>query len=236
MNRCVVWDFDGTLAYRQGGNWTAAVLALLRRADPACALTEDDVRPHMVAPYFWSTPEVPHPHLRDADTWWEAQAQRLVPSLVALGYAPEAALDIARQVRGAYAQPAAFRLFDDTLPTLAALSQRGWRHVLLSNHVPELRAIAAHLGLMPHLHAFYNSAETGYEKPHPRALGLVLEDLGATGDAAREALWVVGDSPTADLAGAQAAGLPCILVRRPYDGTAVPFCADLSGVPALLGA
>ena len=44
---------------------------------------------------------------------------------------------------------------------------------------------------------------------------------------------MIGDSAVADVGGAEAAGIPTILVRK--TGAARWNCADLSGVPALLG-
>jgi FMN phosphatase YigB (HAD superfamily) len=92
---------------------------------------------------------------------------------------------------------------------LSKLRERGWRHVVLSNHVPELGAIITHLGLDLLVEATVNSAQTGYEKPHPEAFALARR---AAGDPAT--IWMVGDNTTADVAGAEAAGIPAILVRR----------------------
>lgn len=54
-----------------------------------------------------------------------------------------------------------------------------------------------------------NSAKTGYEKPHSEAFVLARR---IAGDPAT--IWMVGDNPRADVAGAEAAGIPAILVRR----------------------
>ena len=56
------------------------------------------------------------------------------------------------------------------------------------------------------------SAVTGYEKPHPEAFRLVLRRFGEP----RER-WMVGDNPHADVAGAQALGIPAVLVRTEAD-------------------
>ncbi len=44
-----------------------------------------------------------------------------------------------------------------------------------------------------------------------------------------EAAWMVGDNPEADVRGAEAVGLPAILVRGPKRG-ARHHCEDLSGI------
>jgi putative hydrolase of the HAD superfamily len=54
----------------------------------------------------------------------------------------------------------------------------------------------------------FNSAETGYEKPHPRAFQHVIESLGAP-----RSIWMVGDNPVADIEGARAVGMNALLVR-----------------------
>ena len=98
------------------------------------------------------------------------------------------------------------------------------KHLILSNNVPELPGTLHDLGLDGHLHQIFNSAQSGYEKPHPRAFGGVLEAV-----ANAEAAWMVGDSPAADVRGAEAVGLPTILVRGQKPGTRY-HCADLYGI------
>lgn len=46
--------------------------------------------------------------------------------------------ELAREVRGTYLDATAWVVYDDVVPTLTRLSGLGWRHVVLSNHVPEL--------------------------------------------------------------------------------------------------
>jgi phosphoglycolate phosphatase-like HAD superfamily hydrolase len=58
-------------------------------------------------------------------------------------------------------------LLDDTLPALRATRAAGWRNVVLSNHVPELPAIVAGLGLDGELDAVFSSARAG--APRDRA-------------------------------------------------------------------
>ena len=99
------------------------------------------------------------------------------------------------------------------------MSRAGWRHAVLSNHVPELERIAAGLGLDRYLDAVLCSAITGYEKPHPEAFAAALR-LRRNG----EPVWMVGDNPEADVEGARRAGLPAVLVRR--DGTGLVEAAE----------
>ena len=94
------------------------------------------------------------------------------------------------------------------MPALDRLGEAGWRHAVLSNHVPELEQIVAGLGLDRHVESVLCSGVTGYEKPHPEAFATALR-LRRDG----EPVWMVGDNPEADVEGARRAGLPAVLVR-----------------------
>jgi putative hydrolase of the HAD superfamily len=89
------------------------------------------------------------------------------------------------------------------------LRAHGWRHVLLSNHVPELPQLVDRLGLGELFDEVLTSAATGYEKPHPEMFALGLRAAGA-----HERAWMVGDNYDADVVGAESAGIPAVLVRR----------------------
>lgn len=124
--------------------------------------------------------------------------------------------------------PTRWCLFDDALPTLDQLPSQGWTHVLLSHHVPELRTIVHHLGLGPRLASIFNSAETGYEKPHPYAFHMALEAFPNS-----STVWMIGDSIAADVAGAEAIGIPTIFVRG-HNRDVRYACTQVSDVKALV--
>lgn len=67
-------------------------------------------------------------------------------------------------------------------------------------------------GPLPEVAAVFDSAIVGYEKPDPRIFEHALGDLGANADDAIH----VGDMPSADVAGAVAAGIRPVLVD-PHD-------------------
>ena len=135
---------------------------------------------------------------------------------------------LAHQVRPIYCNPARWRLFDDTLPALDELSARGWTHVILSNHVPELAEFVSALALDTRIAAIFNSATVGYEKPHPEIFREALAFVGNGGPT-----WMIGDNYVADILGAAAVGVPGVLVRQPHDRARF-FCADLRHIGTLI--
>ncbi|MBN1400381.1 MAG: HAD family hydrolase [Anaerolineae bacterium] len=232
--KLLIWDFDGTLGYRDSGMWSGSLMELLASEAPGIAVAQETLSAHLREGYPWHTPEVAHTDVRNADDWWERLYPAAERALLAVGLDEARAQALARRLRPVYTNLDRWRLYDDTLPTLRCLSAQGWTHVVLSNHVPELRAIVAHLGLDAHIAQLFNSAETGYEKPHPQALAMVRQAFPSA-----DPIWVIGDSPGADVAGARQAGLPAILVRRPQAlpeeiAQAQHYGADLGDVLAIL--
>jgi putative hydrolase of the HAD superfamily len=227
--KLLIWDFDGTLGYRDGGAWAASLLEVLQRAAPESDVTLDDVRRTTLSGFPWQMPEQPHLHLQAADAWWAALEERFVVAYEGLGFPAAQAHELAREVRPTYLAPERWRLYEDAVPTLKALTAAGWTHAMLTNHVPEFQEIAAGLGLTSAFARICNSAEMGYEKPHPRAFAGVLEAF--PGASPR---WMIGDNYHADVLGAEAVGLPAILVRR-FHTDAKHYAETLREVPAIVG-
>jgi FMN phosphatase YigB (HAD superfamily) len=222
--RILIWDFDGTLAHRRGETgWSVLLAEALDAEDPGHAHTADTFRPHLREGFPWHRPEVAHPELCEADAWWAAVEPVLGRAYETAGYEPARALELAAAAWRLYVDPTVGReLFEDTRPALDLLTQAGWTHAILSNHVPELRQIVAALGLDGMVTFLSCSAETGYEKPHAKAFASVLDEL-------RPAEAWVGDN----VLGAEAIGIPAVLVRRP-DPRASRYSDLLAGVEGLL--
>ena len=226
--RLLIWDFDGTLAHRRGETgWSLLLAEALDAEEPGHGHSADTFRPHLRDGFPWHRPDVAHPELCEPERWWDSVRPVLGRAYEAAGYAPARAIELAAAAQRLYVDPATWTLFDDTTPALERLTAAGWTHAILSNHVPELGRIVAALGLDRHLATISCSAETGFEKPHPRSFAALLEELGP------DEAWMVGDNVVADVLGAEAAGIPAILVRRP-DPRAARYADTLDEVEAFL--
>lgn len=223
----ILWDFDGTLGHRTG-MWSGTLLEVLQSHGLAGPLTIDQFRPYVVTGFRWHNAHVLH-RACPPDEWWSELEPMFARAFREAAGLPEAqAARLAKEVRGRYALATQWRLFPDVRESLAVLSGAGWGHVLLSNHVPELREILRSLGIEERFGSIFNSAETGVEKPHAEAFENVRRALppGAR-------LWMVGDNIAADVRGAEAVGIPAILVRKPHP-SAKRYAEDLRGVAAHL--
>ena len=219
----ILWDFDGTLAYREG-MWAGALLDVLDERAPGHGITRDELRPFLNAGFPWHEPERPHLDLAEPGAWWASLERVLARAYESAGLAKAEAAELARHVRARYVDPGRWRAYDDAAPTLHRLRDLGWRQAILSNHVPELPTLVEALGLAGTIERVICSAATGYEKPHAEAYRAAL---AVTDDP--EVAWMVGDSVVADVLGAEREGLRAILVRK-RDERARLCSPDLAGV------
>lgn len=107
------------------------------------------------------------------------------------------------------AMPHRWEPYDDTLPVLRALRERGIRVVVLSNVGFDLRPVLARGGIEPLVDGLVMSYEVGVVKPHP---AIFQHALGVLDVAAADAL-MVGDSWQDDGAAA-ALGMRTLILPR----------------------
>lgn len=120
---------------------------------------------------------------------------------------------IAARVLELDTQPEMYRVFEDVVPTLAALRERGYAMAIVSNHEWALPDLVAGLGLAHYFVAVITSARAGYRKPHPRIFQQALGVL----DAQPQEVLMVGDSLATDIQGAVRLGMQAVLLDRRGD-------------------
>ena len=112
-----------------------------------------------------------------------------------------------------YAQPQAWSVFVDVLPTLEDLA-RDHRLLVLSNFDRRLHRILAGHDLLRFFAQVIISSEVGAAKPHAR---MFRAALAAGGSLPQETLHI-GDDVRCDLAGAGNCGIHAFHVKRPENG------------------
>lgn len=212
VDAAVFWDFDGTLAFR-AATWSGCLIEAIAAIDPDHGLVGADLIPGLRGGLPWHRPERGHTHLGTADAWWDALRPLLQSAYVGAGVEERVAAHAARLFRSCYVDPTRWTVVPDAVAVLDELSATGWAHVIVSNHVPELEELIDAFGLSRHFTAVINSAIVGWEKPNPRIFEAALDRAGRP-----EHVWMVGDNPIADIAGAGALGIPGIHVSPRTDG------------------
>lgn len=212
MTRAVIWDFDETLARRSGG-WRHMLVDALDLESPGHGITASDVEPGLRHGFPWHDWERAHPDLSDPDRWWANLRPVLRRALEQAGVSKSVAERASARFRSEYVRLDRWSVFPDTEPALRRLRALGWRQAVLSNHCPELPDLVRGLGLWGYFDVVLTSASIAFEKPNLEAYARALRDLGHP-----RTVWMVGDSPEVDIAGARRCGIPGVLVRRPAPG------------------
>lgn len=151
---------------------------------------------------------------------------RLRSAAVLLENLPEAARDglTAADLVPAMMRSIRFRPFADVADALRRLRSRGMPVVVVSNWDISLHDFIADSGLGPLVDQVVSSAEVGVAKPAPEPFQRGLELLGLMPSEVVH----VGDDPDHDVAGARAAGIAPVLIRRSGGSEPPP-----AGVPVI---
>jgi len=152
-------------------------------------------------------PGLEGPALKGAEiTWW---GERINETLLQAGAGP-APEGLQMELFERFACTDLWRVFAEVPCQLEAWKARGLKLAVVSNFDQRLHDLLEGLGLNRWLDAVVISSQAGAAKPNPKPLLLALQalELGA------HQVWHVGDS-AADEQAAQAAGIHCVLVKRP---------------------
>lgn len=164
-------------------------------------------------------PPQPAPREDDDRPWW----RRVALETLRRAASPPATFDDAAWFESLYdrfARPGVWLLHEDVLPCLNHLAGRA-RLAVLSNFDGRLRPILSDLGVSGRFEHLFISSEIGAEKPSIAIFQRALETMKAEPSDCLH----VGDDEENDEAGARAAGLSTLLVRRP--GTTLHQVAQL---------
>ena len=211
--RTVCWDFDGTLAYMRPSHWAlyaeAARDAGIEVSEAALAADTTD---RAWEPWMTALGPV---HL-DASRSQEAfRALRAGIATDRIRIAAPGADEVALQDAGARAaileeEASRYVLFDDAMPALRRLADAGVISIIVSNHIWTLPEIVQDRGLGALVRATVTSAREGVRKPHPAIFSAALRYTSTP----PEAIVMVGDSVSADVRGAEAAGMHAVFIDR----------------------
>jgi putative hydrolase of the HAD superfamily len=209
--RVVFWDFDGTLA-RRDGLWASALAEAWRRCGGSPLIGESQLQPFLGYGFPWHSPQRSRRTGSAAD-WWNALLPVLVEAYASAGGERPLAREAAREVPAIFYRTTAWSVIDGAMEALALTRDAGYRNIILSNHPPELPTLVDSLGLSRLVERTITSALVGADKPHP---SIFRHALHVAGDPDLSDVWMIGDNPIADVEGARSAGLRGILADGDY--------------------
>lgn len=151
---------------------------------------------------------------RQEECWW---CDLIAACLAACGHQGPLPAELAPALFSHFAGPEPWLVYADVEEHLRRWRARGIRLAVVSNFDQRLIGLLDVLGLAELLEAVVVSSVVGAAKPDPLPFQRALEQLQLP----PEAVWHIGDSPE-DEAGARAAGLRCLLIRRPKPQDSTP--------------
>ncbi len=101
-------------------------------------------------------------------------------------------------------------LFDDVLPALSSLKQKGFILGLISNVDSDIKPLLDELGVLSLLQVVVTSQDIGYHKPQPE---IFIQAANLAGVKVEESMYI-GDQYQADVLGSKNAGMQGILLDR----------------------
>lgn len=206
----LLWDFDNTLAYRDG-RWSDTICELLNENGYNNVKLED-IQPFLKRGFPWHSSEISHNEFLKGKKWWEYMNEHFVLILKEFGIEDNIANNISKGIREKYLNLNKWHIYEDTVFCLKSSIEKGYCNIILSNHVPELEELVESLGIRDYFIKIYSSAHIGYEKPNIKIYEKVLMDLSDV-----ESITMIGDTYVADIQGAKSAGIDAILVRESND-------------------
>jgi putative hydrolase of the HAD superfamily len=212
-NKYLMWDFGHTLS-NHGWVWSNSLAQAINQAHPKKNLSGEIIKPLVAKGFPWHTPEIAHDHIKTADAWWLELMKPVFVRVFEAIKIPESEFeDLIQATRQECLDPNRWKLYEDVIPTLEKLSELGWKHVILSNHYPELEGVIEKLEIRHFFEHVFTSGIVGFEKPNPRFFDYALSRIGAENQ-----IIMIGDNPDHDIEGAAQFGIPGILVRDTENG------------------
>ncbi|MDR1466220.1 MAG: HAD hydrolase-like protein [Treponema sp.] len=160
----ILWDFDGTIAYRDG-MWSGTLFSLLGK-NCIKNIPVENIKPYLNKGFTWHTPEYSHKELFNGKTWNEYYENYFYTIFTKLGIEENIAEQLSKNVIIEYMDKTKRNIYDDVIKALEETIEKGHRNYILSNHVPGLNKIVENIGIQKYFNGIYNSGNIGYEKPN----------------------------------------------------------------------
>lgn len=127
-----------------------------------------------------------------------------------------------------FAEPDAWHIYEDVVPTLDLLVSRNIKLAIISNWDERLRPLLQKLKLEKYFEAFSISLEMGFPKPSP----IIFEHAAKALNLPASSILHVGDSFEMDVTGATAAGFQAVQIhrRRAADKSGIHSLAELAAI------
>jgi putative hydrolase of the HAD superfamily len=220
----ILWDFDGTLAYRDG-MWSSTLLSLLNKKG-INNISIEKIKPYFQKGFTWHKYKYSHKELFNGKSWYEYYENYFYAILIKIGINEIMAKEISQNVIMEYMDKTKWFIYDDVIEALKNINNYEYKNYILSNHIPKLNEIVENVGIKEYFNEIFSSANIGYEKPNKKIYKYVLNELKTE----KNNCIIIGDSYNADIKGGENIGIKSILVRSENKNNYEYYCKDLRNI------
>jgi putative hydrolase of the HAD superfamily len=96
----ILWDFDGTLAYRDG-MWSGTLFSVLDKNNIG-NISLENIKPYLSAGFTWQNPKLSHEEIFKGQTWWKYYENYFGDIFTRLGVHKELAIKLSKQIKTEY--------------------------------------------------------------------------------------------------------------------------------------
>lgn len=203
------WDFHGTLTLHLH-QWTDCAYQLIKDNFPQYNITMEKVCQELdgqCLPWYTYKDRDSRELLNVEDGWWKSCNAELLKMFMRCGLTKQEAESIYLKVREYLVSPKNNPLYPDTKYVLKTLSERGYKHYLVSNNFPELDVLMDELGLSEYFEQQIISGKIGFDKPRKEIYEYALEKAGNPKEK-----YMIGDNLKDDIHGSKACGFSTIFM------------------------
>lgn len=216
MRKAIFWDFDGTLTV-PNHMWSVSLVKALGPLAGEHGITWEKIRPFTHSGFPWDEDGTGD---LSGEAWWGCMLEKFCQAYLHFGIPKEKARETVSKVRELILSKDSYRVYPDAAAVLAVCLYKGYKNYLLSNNYPELEEVLVQLQLRQFFAGCIVSGKAGVNKPQPEIFRLGEKTANFPSQ-----IWMVGDNPVADIAGAKGAGWKTALVHGP-EGSGADVTAE----------
>ncbi len=209
MSKIILWDFDGTLAFHESGDWEDLFYMLFDKSELNNNLSAKEITQALDKSLPWNNSDYQHPTFYDTESWIVYVSENFRKNLNITENQFIPFLKLFNNIMDEYLNLSSWHLFSETLMVLQKTNKLGFNNIIISNHIPDIYNFVEYLGLDKNISKIFCSSEIGWEKPNKAFFEFIFKNIK------KESIkYFIGNSYSSDYIGALNSDLPFLSVRK----------------------
>lgn len=209
LDKFILWDFDGTLAYHESGTWEDLFYMILSNSKLDGLIDLEKTESALLSSLPWNNSNLKHPVFKSNIAWWDYVYELFIQKIKVNDEEKKIFRSIFEKILNEYIDKKNWHLFYETLMVLRSSKNVGYTNIIVSNHIPELYSLVNYFGIDKYITKIFCSSDIGWEKPNNAFFEFVFETIPKNRIA-----YFIGNSFRSDYLGAVNNDLHFLSVRK----------------------